>query len=314
MRDDLISKFTNKDVLLQTLAERSPVFRQAVSEFCAATKLKAAYHRNSLNQEFVGLYTDGGFYGGTLQLETTGYNRNRKPRFVYSGPLTWKEKSSAGSGRQQRDSEKITGLIATLKRKDEIPDNTRMSHRFMQGIGYGFKSCINGVVMPSFNVSNAESLALVEYFLGKEVHGVETHRTSIENTYELYLDKLEKVREARANLTRITAGAKIVGIVPNQMHSTRDPNEYVYWVGEAACEKDVVTLHAPLERYTTLSDSPLAADAAMIRTYANSQSWFDKDNELGIPMGDRFFDDIDVGVGYASHETGWWVVIPKNGA
>jgi hypothetical protein len=29
-------------------------------------------------------------------------------------------------------------------------------------------------------------------------------------------------------------------------------------------------------------------------------------------MGDKYYEDIDVGVGYSNHEYGWWVVIPKN--
>jgi hypothetical protein len=56
----------------------------------------------------------------------------------------------------------------------------------------------------------------------------------------------------------------------------------------------------------------VAADAAIIKTYATGKTWFDKENELGIPMGDKYYEDIDVGVGYSNPEYGWWVVIPKN--
>lgn len=318
MREDLISKFApNKDKIIERLSDK-PEFRTAVSEFCATTGLKVAYASPIGNRAY--FLTTGGFFGGDLQWVAAGW-KDKKYRYIYSGPFVSKEKASSSSSRNQRDSEKITGILSALKRDDraQIPTDEKIFERFKQGMRYAFTSCVDGRSAPRISVDETEAHALVEYFLQKNVTLIEPLRNDIESKYELYLDKLEEVREARANLTRFTAGAKIIGIIPDQLPDEREgmqDDRYFYAVGEASYDERAgkVTFQSPLERYDSLQDSPVAADAAIIRTYTGDKSWRDKSNELGIPMRDKFYDEIDIGTGYTAHETGTWVVIPKNGA
>lgn len=317
MREDLISKFApNKDQIIERLSDK-PELRKGVAEFCATTGLKVAYVSPSSRAYFL---TPGGFFAGDLQWVMSGWH-DKKMRYIYSGPFVNKEKASSVSGRNQRDSEKITGILTALKRDDraQIPTDEKIAERFKQGMRYAFTSCVDGRSTPRISVDETEAHALVEYFLQKNVTLIEPHRSTLESKYELYLDKLEEMREARANLTRFTAGAKIIGIIPDQLPDEREgilADRYIYAVGEASYDERAgkVTFQSPLERYESLQDSPVAADAAIIRTYTGDKSWAAKDNELGIPMRDKFYDEIDIGTGYNAHDTGWWIVIPKNGA
>lgn len=318
MREDLISKFArDKAQIIERLSDK-PEFRTAVAEFCATTGLKVAYASPVGNRAY--FLTPGGFFGGDLQWVLEGWKANRKMRYIYSGPFVSKEKASASSSRNQRDSEKITGILTALKRDDraQIPTDEKIFGRYKQGIKFAFTSCVDGRSAPQISIDPTEAHALVEYFLGRS-EMVQAHRASIESKYEHYLDKMEEMREARANLTRFTAGAKIIGIVPDQLPDEREgvhADRYFYVVGEASFNDKAggVMFQSPLERYESLQDSPVAADAAIIRTYTGDKSWAAKDNELGIPMRDKFYDEIDIGTGYHTHDSGIWVVIPKNGA
>lgn len=318
MREDLISRFADpQKVLAQMQAvdeyHLNSKFHISVAEFCASTKLKLA-HVSVAGRAF--FHTSNGLPAGTLDLLKPSY-KDSKRRFVYSGPFVRKEKASAFSSRNQRDSEKITGILSALKRNNEIPDDENFIHRLTPGIAYGFKSFAQGISDPEISVNNQEAQALVEFFLNNNVTYVQQHRHNLEAKYQSYLDKVAKVKDARTNLTRVTSGATIVGIIPDPIPDLNGHQTSVFYlIGEGSYNPSAqqTTFQSPLERYNSLQDTPLAADAAIIRTYAMSQSWFDSDNELGLPMVDRYFPDIDVGVGYCTHETGWWAVIPKHAA
>lgn len=320
MREDLISKFArDKAQIVERLSDK-PEFRTAVAEFCATTGLKVAYVSPGPGLGRAYFLTPGGFFGGDLQWCQASW-KDTKMRYVYSGPFVHKEKASASSSRNQRDSEKITGILSALKRDDraQIPTDEKTFERFKQGMKFAFTSCWDGRSAPRISVDDTEAHALVEYFLQKNMTLIEPLRNDIESKYELYLDKLEEMREAKANLTRFTAGAKIIGIIADQLPDEREGvhnDRYFYAVGDASYDMRAgkATLQGPLERYESLQDSPMAADAAIIRTYTSDKSWATKDNELGIPMRDKFYDEIDIGTGYNTHDTGIWVVIPKNGA
>jgi hypothetical protein len=318
MRDDFISKFAhNKTQIIERL-DTQPVFRTSVAEFCATTGLKIAYVNGSLPRAY--FLTSGGFPAGDLQWSMSGWN-DRKMRYIYSGPFVHKEKASSSSSRNQRDSEKITGILSALKRNDraQIPTDEKTFERYKAGIKFGFGSCMHNKSAPRISVDSEEAHALIEAFLHKSQVGAESMRSIFEAKYQHYLDKVEELREARANLTRFTEGAKIIGIIANTIPNEKSDafdDDCFYAVGDAIFDEKAgkVTLQGPLERYESLKESPVAADAAIIRTYTGDKSWAAKDNELGIPMTDKFYDEIDVGVGYNTHETGIWVVIPKNGA
>jgi len=313
MREEFFSRFGKPQVAAEAL-QRSVRFLHTVAEFCATTGLKIAYANTQGDR--VWFHTTNGFPAGDLQYLPNGTITDRsKPRYIYTGPFVSKEKASANSGRNQRDSEKITGILSAMKRNDEIPEEKAIFGRFIPGINYGFNSCKQHNSKPGISLDSDETHALVELYLNNNPTFAAQHRNRIESKYESYLDELEKIKDAKANLTRFAAGAKIIGIIPDPVPTPLGGPDYYYAVGEAKLDgeqRNVVVLQSPLERYDSLSDSPVAADAAIIKTYATGKTWFDKENELGIPMGDRYYEDIDVGVGYSNHEYGWWVVIPKN--
>jgi hypothetical protein len=66
-------------------------------------------------------------------------------------------------------------------------------------------------------------------------------------------------------------------------------------------------------RYNSLRDSPLASEAAIIRTYMQDKvsSPF-LDNELNMRLEDAYHADIDVACGYSSPTESFWVLIPNH--
>lgn len=310
MRDDLISRFTGKDALQEYLSDKVE-FTLAVSEFCVATKLKAAIYGGHTTGNAVCLLTENGHHGGILERKVLGYGSDAEMRYVYTGPFVEKQRSGRDTNKNQRDAKKITGIITSIRKQGEIPTEEKMLIRYTSGVSYGFRSCTAGHTNPTITTDSEETLALVQLLLEPDKSKVIVHKGNIERKYEQYLHKMEKLKEAQSNLTRFTSGAKIIGIIPNKCAT--DPR-YYYMVGEATFDTKAnnATIQGTLDRYDSLADSPLAADAVIIRTYTSSQSWYEKDNELGFPMQDKYHEEIDVGVGYSSHETGWWTVLPKN--
>jgi hypothetical protein len=76
-------------------------------------------------------------------------------------------------------------------------------------------------------------------------------------------------------------------------------------------EEGNCTFHTPLKRYGTLKELPIAPVVAMINTYMQGRDQYDKSNELGVWYQDRFFEDLDIAVGYSGSSNGLWVAIPK---
>ena len=146
-------------------------------------------------------------------------------------------------------------------------------------------------------------IALVKMLIENDKVSVETYRKDVEAAYAGYLDRLAKFDEAKQSLKRFD-NSTAIGIVPD------GNNNWFYIIADASDSPSVDAL-TNWKRYNTLYNSPLAADAAMIRTYMEGRMKTGE-NELKLPFEDKFYPDIDISVGYSSTQHGLWVLIPKN--
>lgn len=328
MRTDIISNYGQSVEEITEALSLSPGWARDVTEFCLATRLKLAWVTKDRRHHNVRFTTNNGYYAGTLRMSLPHETRNKEEKYIYSGPLVCKDKSSATSGRDARDSKKLTGLISALKRDNarEIPTDASIEAHFPRGASYAFKATEPREPRVSFNIEGDNAIRLVENFLGKSPVGnvispasMALMRTELEESYQAYMDKRESYRQMLKDRKRFDERTTVIGIQPdklNRLDEYEQPTGMFYVVAEASYDRslDKVTFLTPFTRYSSLADSPVAADAAIIRTFMQGRNDANPENELMLPWADRYLNDLDIAIGYQSRNSGMWVVIPKVGS
>lgn len=311
IKDEYLSPFYDKTVFHQRM-ESNPELVNASREICAAFGLQVAvapWNPTMSSVPKACFFTKEGIEAGSLERHK-GLRYSDDPFFVFTSGTIHKERSSTRSQRNQRDSVKITGIITALRKKDEVPTLPKLMNRvFNHGI-IGALTTVekDAASSPSINLMNDEARVLMKYFLEDDKMSIEAHRVTIQNKYKSYIQELEKRKSGKENLERFKKGCKIIGVLPGD-----HIRKIFYLVGDATFDGRKVLVEN-LTRYKSLADSPLAADAAMIRTYLESKpNLFDTESELGISLKDVYLPDIDVAVGFRSYNTGTWALLPKHG-
>jgi hypothetical protein len=298
----IISQYADQDKTTNVLQNNNSLMRFA-QEFCHEFGMKVL-ETNQNNA--VRIVTPNGLDVGALGIYRHTSESENHYR-VYMPCVINKEKASKRSGRNERDADKLPTLFRTLRKNKEIPSEDKLVKSFRTPIRYAL-SRITNVPEPRVSITPQATLTLIQKILGKSEYVDPAHYAEVDEAYEKYLKAKLKSDDANKNLERITKGFHLVGIM-------RSTNEDYYLVTEGTAtgvESDDVLIQPNVTRYKTLADSPLAATAMMIRTYAEGKGYTD-DNDLKLPWTDRFYSDLDIGTGYQSRELGLWVVIPKHG-
>lgn len=303
-----ISDFVDDRVGFQAEVERkvTPPLLDAALTFAGTYGLRI---HNALS-DCVNFVTASGLPAGELSYRKDYTRKSKNPLgtfFHYQSKLISKERSTGRSDKKARDSDKVTGIINALKKNNEEPKDESLLTPYVNSMRYAFMAANPSSNSPTILLGDAPTLALVKLFIDNDKVTVETHRENIEKAYATYLDKFEKMKDARTILSRFQKGCHAIGIIPNP-----NGDKFFYLVGDA--EYDAVTQGYTLKnhaRHKTLTNTPLAADAAIIRTYAQGMPWYNSENELGLALRDSFLFDIDVAIGYSNFENGMWALIPK---
>lgn len=309
---NFISDFVDDRVAFQSKVEEkvTPPLLNAALTFAGTYGLRI----HGVLSDCVSFVTMSGLPAGELSYRKDCTRKSKNPLgtfFHYHSRLISKERSTGRSDRYARDSDKVTGIISALKKNKEEPRDEALLGRFVNSMRYAFSSANPSTNPPTISLGYAETLALVKLFIDNDKETAENYRENVEKAYSTYLDKFAKMKDARANLSRFQKGCHAIGIIPEGFGGQSGT---YYLVGDA--EYDTVTNGYVLKNYKrlkTLANTPLAADAAIIRTYAQGMPWYssDIDNELGLPPRDSYLEDIDVAIGYSNAESGMWALIPK---
>lgn len=263
------------------------------------------------------LVTANGLPCGNARIEHTGTNATtgaREYRYTVRFPTIKKDRSGPNSGRDERESNKLSTLIRAIKKNHEIPTEAGVTEACLAGIGYAYASVKSSHGTPRISLDAEYVLNLVEHTLSVDKSAPLLYINEMKDAYEEYKKAMRTFTEQGTNYERYRKGSKIVGIL--------DKSDYVkdggttYLIGEMG---DVGTdvhnhtlllnkLTSPLKAYKSLSDTPLAGVAAMCRAHF-PQSAHVK-NEFNIPHNDKYHEDLDVATGYRSREL-LWVVIPN---
>lgn len=304
----IISPYTDPAVMQQALTTSAPEFAKGVFDLCLAFNLKADVHEKQAPlRNNVSLLTQEGWPAGRL----TYNNDHDGSYFIYTSAFVNKAKASKRANRGARDAAKISSIISALKRYNEIPTLSLGINSERHGMDCAVRSIFSRVYeSPSISLNGPATLAAVEFMLGKQTYSnPDAHRLEIETAYEGFLKRVGESKGASKTLERFSRGCKVIGI-------GRRMDDPYYMVGRATFDpvreshRNFV-FHGPLKRYATLADTDLAIDASIIRTFMQVK-FRDENNELCVPRVDKYYDEIDITVGYSSHSF-TWVFIPEQG-
>mgnify|MGYP006268387759 CR=1 FL=1 len=221
--------------------------------------------------------------------------------YFYNNPIIHKEKSSAKSDRSTRDSSKIKTLIANLRKNTEIPLEGLLIKNYEGGIGCAFRAIANTHSGARFDINNSMALAATKVALGIDTQMPNDVRLQLQSTYDKFLEDTKLVKDMRETQKRFAQSSTFIGVIQND-HETNTS----YLVGKVSydIDKNEVTFHEGVKRYSTLVDTPLAPTAVMLRTYLKDQPHRGRnsENELGVTNTDHYYDDIDIAVGYSNYK------------
>lgn len=276
-------------------------------EVCSSFNLKVMDIAN--NKQEVHLVTaENHLNAGYIWSSRTG---NGDTIYFYSNPLVSKQKGSANSSADTRDSKKIATLIANIRKHGEIPTEEGLSNTYKAGIRSAFRSIGERYGHDHFEIDDSLALIATKVVLGIDKDIIDSNIESLKACYNKYVNKLNAVKQLESHKERFAKGATFIGVMSDN-HNLEHTKVY-YLIGEASydSDKDEVTIHGGVKRYATLSNTSVAADAMIIRTYLDGKGRPDKDNELSMQRNDVFHHEIDVAQGYNNYRE-LFALIPKH--
>lgn len=277
-----------------------------LAEICKTFNLRVKDVSESENEVHL-VTAENHLQAGFIWADKTG---NGDIIYFYNNPLVSKQKGSANSASDTRDSKKIATLIANLRKHNEIPTEELLANTYKSGIRSAFRSIGERYRHDHFEIDNSLALIATKAVLGIDKDVIPSNIESLQACYNKYMKKLNSVKQLESHKERFAKGVTFIGVMePNyKMKYTKT----YYLVGDASYDqdKDEVTIHGTVKRYSTLVDTPLAADAMIIRTYFDGKGNPEKDNELHMRRNDHYHHEIDVAQGYHNYKE-LFVLIPK---
>ena len=311
----IISSFceTNPETVQQFMqAPKGSVLhelRRLVQEFNASFGLYVSrVSDNTASRPAARLVTADGLMCGHCMVEKVGV-KDGKSTFRYSAtmPTIRKQKSSANSDRDSRDSTSLTTLIRAIKSNDEAPTDKKLLEAFGEGMKYTMRAVANASKgRPRLMFDSDVTLAVTRFILGVDSQLSNMYISSLQDKFNQFQSEMQLFEAANADYARYARGVTLVCINTHE-------NKPHYFVADATFDSanDRFDIQGRLKRYASLADSPIADLAVMIKSYMQGTQHYDQYNDLGVTRTDRFFPEIDIASGYARHQE-LWVAIPKN--
>ena len=227
-------------------------------------------------------------------------------RYYISFPTIRKEKASANSSRDARDSVSLSTLIRAIKKNREEPTIKELLDAMTDGMKYTMRAVANSSKgHPRLSFDSGTALAVTRFVLGVDSSLPSMYISQLKDKFDQFQSEMQSFEAANADYARYARGITLVCI------NTSDEKPH-YLIGDATFNttNDRFDIQDGLKRYNSLADSPIAPTATMIKTFMQGTSYYDSSNDLGVMRQDRYFPDIDIAVGYTKHQE-LWVAIPK---
>ena len=303
---DYISQFANQDATQEQM-DNNPKLKSLAMQMCHEFNLRVHQHKEAHK---LGILTEQGLPVGNISV----IKDYRDGEFYYevSMPdIISKEKSSARSDRNSRDSDKVATLLKSIKKNKEIPTTEKLTKSYLQCLYYALQR-VGEAQRPDIVVRNDVALSAIKFALGIDMMGVQLHTAKLQEIYGQYMKEVNELSSAKNNQARYLKGCTAIGIIGGRWNDSSMLPHYL--VGNVVGNEDNnPTFQGGVTRYSTLADTEHAATAAMIRTYMQGDKNVNgNNNDLGIPWSDCYYDKIDIATGYTGN-SGLWALIPKYG-
>lgn len=261
---------------------------------------------------------DTGLPAARLRVAYTYTTRARDEKhflYKYQALTIKKDRSSFTSDRDERDSIKLSSLLRTLKKNEEIPTQENMQSSFATGIGLPFSKVGAGSNLRRSGISfdDSTNLALTKFVLGVDRELSSCYIQDLKDKYDTYLKKVVKAHEADRDKERYARGATVLCYyAPDGRFSSSDKLRECF-IGEVTFdyERDKPTFHVPLKRCPNVFDTPLAPIVTMVKAYMEKEPRSSTCNDFLLPLEDTYYSELDIAAGY-SNWSHFWVVIPKH--
>jgi hypothetical protein len=302
---DYISQFANQNATQEQM-DNNPKLKSLAMQMCHEFNLRVHQHKEAHK---LGILTEQGLPVGNISV----IKDYRDGEFYYevSMPeIISKEKSSARSDRNSRDSDKVATLLKSIKKNKEQPTTEKLTKSYLQCLYYALQR-VGEAGKPDITIRNDVALSAIKFALGIDMMGVQLHTAKLQEIYDQYMKEVQTLSSAKDNHDRYLKGCTAIGIAGNRWH---EAGKSYYLVGNVGADEDGnLAFQGGLTRYASLADTEHAPMAAMIRTYMQgSKHRSDSNNDLGIPWADTYYNEIDIATGYTGN-TGLWALIPKYG-
>lgn len=297
---------------LEEVFTKKPNLRKFAYEFCTAFNVKVSKVKNG---DILRLVAPSGLSAGEIYTASSSRDRSETSYIFGNEWLIKKEKSSSNSSRHERDSNKISTLIRTLKKNNEYPSDDAITRAYSGEIMSAIVPVQDATRygQPKINLDKDITKMLAEHYLGVDTVSIRQYASELKDAYSKYLVEMKTYNESADDFKRFCNGFKLIGMQYENYYN--DDTAPVYLVGEASVdlENRKAVVQATLKSYPTIKDLPeLAVDVMMINTYMQGQTnsrLYSPRNELCLGRTDRYISDLDISVGYCGNIT--WVAIPK---
>jgi hypothetical protein len=280
--------------------------KKLAHEFCHAYNLRVVSLANvNRHREVARLVTDNGISCGSISVEYEGDNK-----YTYRAHFKTinKDRASAKSDRDTRDSTKISSLMRTIKKNKEEPTEDALVKSMRRDILSPFNSVESDVRYGGPTVSLPQDMqkAVINFVLGIDTVGMNAYIDDLKAIHSKYQSEIKSHEEKTSDSKRFKKGATVIGCV------YQNTSDLHYLVADVSLGDDgMFTFHTPLKRYNTLKELSIAPVVMMVNTFMQGRTDYSRDNEFGLSVRDKYYPELDISTGYTSHNNPFWIAIPK---
>lgn len=311
MIEKYCSQFADADAVTRVLGSSNPDFKRGVLDMCAAFNYKIDAAPNAApGRNDVVLMTEGGWVAGRLLYCTEYKGSEPEWYFKFVSRKIKKQRGDARSDRNSRAATKMRDLIKVLRAKQEVITDANAFEHEERAVRYAYdsvRSVVEDRALPKITLQPELADDVMRAALG-DMPLPEVLRIRVQEAYDKYLQECTNREESQTSLKMFSRGCYAVGLF-NYWDKTN------YFVGKvaftrASTNSTKIELQGPMKRYTTLVGTELETDAAIIRTYMQSRSGHDANNEFNVPRMDKYYPEVEVATGY-SGDAMLWVLLPE---
>lgn len=300
----------------EEVLNRNSELKKLVHDFLA--RFKGFYigesitHNGVVASDKINLYDEGGLLAGALIVERRPIDGKSTPVYMFNARSVTKSRSSKFADANTRDSIKITGLLKTIEKNNDLPTKETLYKEFYGGIGYAFAQVGRGEKsIPRLDPTTV--IEVLKRFTGEDTTPLPDNMTKqVDEVLIQYERKLKADAASTSDLVRYGSGCTAIAWGRNPFGNSH------YLVGSVRYD-GVPTISgfdssklilSDLRRYSTLADTPHAGLVTMLREYFKGTERHNPDNEMGFDFHDKHHPDMDVACGYSGSQY-CWILIPN---